>query len=101
MPASEMAEWVNDVSPEDDSQDTERPTPDSVRIGRFMRAERVPVDPHDAYTVHARNGETIGLVEWYPRWKEYVFLPDDRSALSHQCLRDMAMFLCKAESNRP
>ncbi len=68
-----------------------------IRIGRFLTAETVLLDPHDAYTIHARNGDTIGFVEWYPRWKEYVFQADDQTVLSHQCLRDMAMFLCKAK----
>lgn len=79
MPASEMAE-------------------ESIRIGRYMRADAVPMDPHNAYTIYARNGSMIGIVEWYPRWREYVFQPDDQTVvLSHQCLRDLAMFLCKAK----
>lgn len=68
-----------------------------IPIGRFMHAEAVPMDPHDAYLIHSRNGDTIGMVEWYARWSEYVFQPESDAALSHQCLRDMAMFLCKAK----
>lgn len=67
-----------------------------MKIGKYMTARAVGMAPREVYTIHARDGAIIGMVEWYPRWRQYVFAPDHDAALSHECLTDLARF-CKEQ----
>jgi hypothetical protein len=57
-----------------------------------MAAEPVGCEP-EVYTIHARNKSVLGHAEWYPRWRGYVFSPEDGIVLSHDCCLEMARFL--------
>lgn len=61
-----------------------------INVGRFMNARTVPMSPRDAYTIHARNGATLGIVEWYEAWHQYVLQPEGNAVFSVECLRDLA-----------
>ena len=65
----------------------------TIPIGKYMYAERIGCEPHDVYTIHARDGSSLGYAEWYPRWRGYVFKPDDGAVLSWDCCFNMSQFL--------
>lgn len=69
-------------------------------LGQYMVAELTPRQPDSGKTkrwiLRNRNsGLTMGFVEWYGRWREYVFCPTIAEATVHSagCLRDIAAFL--------
>jgi hypothetical protein len=64
-----------------------------ISIGKYMYAEPIGFEPREVYTVHARDGSILGYAEWYPRWREYVFMPDSGAAVSRECCEAMAKFL--------
>jgi len=72
-----------------------------IPIGKYMYAEPLLCDPHNIYTIHAKDGSSLGYAEWYPRWKCYVFTPENHTVFSSDCCLEMSRFLenCnKAES---
>jgi hypothetical protein len=54
----------------------------------------------EVFTIHQRDGAALGYVEWYPKWREYVFMPGDDVTLSGGCMRDLALFLSKCANKR-
>ncbi len=63
-----------------------------MNIGKFLMARSVGMAPREVYTIHARGGDIIGAVEWYPRWRQYCFSPECDVVLSEECMRDLAAF---------
>lgn len=50
------------------------------------------------WTVDAvRSGDLLGQVEWYARWRQYVFIPEPGTVFNRGCLHDIADFV--AEQN--
>jgi hypothetical protein len=64
----------------------------SIPIGKHMHAEHLGMNP-EVYTIHARDKSILGHAEWYPRWRGYVFSPDDGIVLSWDCCLELARFL--------
>lgn len=65
----------------------------TIPIGKYMHAEPLLCDPHDIYTIHARDKSILGHAEWYPRWRGYVFRPEDGIVLSWDCCLELSRFL--------
>ena len=40
-----------------------------------------------------RHGYYIGLICWYPDWKQYVFCSEQNSVFNNDCLRDVLDFM--------
>jgi len=52
---------------------------------------RFEADP-DGWVCLAKGGGVLGGTLFYPRWKQYIFQPND-AVFSHDCLTDIADFL--------
>jgi hypothetical protein len=65
----------------------------TIPIGKYMHAEHLGCEPHEVYTIHARDGSILGHAEWYPRWRGYVFSPEDGIVLSWDCCLELSRFL--------
>ena len=35
----------------------------------------------------------LGLIKWYPQWRQYCFLPGSDTVYSRSCLRDIVGFI--------
>jgi len=67
---------------------------DTIKLGEFMTALRVPVNPHDCYLVRDRHRGDLCAIEWYPRWRRWVVQEVEPGAVfSADCLRDLAAAL--------
>jgi hypothetical protein len=67
---------------------------DEVTIGAYLRAERVPCDPHDTWLVRARDGSILALAEWYQPWRRYVLTHVEADAVfSADCCAALAAWL--------
>ena len=42
------------------------------------------------------SGDYLGSIEWYPRWRQYVFAPQSDTVYSVGCLNDIADFIKRA-----
>lgn len=62
----------------------------AIKVGPYMSAHAIT---DDTYTVHDKHDHILGTVEWYPRWRTFVFSPERDAMLSADCLRELARFL--------
>ena len=65
---------------------------DEIKLGKYMTAYRIRLAKRDAFDVKDSHGSTLGHVEWYPRWRQYVFSPEPNSVFSHDCLAELSAF---------
>ena len=71
-----------------------------MKLGKFMVAEPIGISPSEVYEIRDSRkqlhpgGGLLGHVEWYPRWKQYVFEPERGAVFSHDCLSELSVF-CK------
>jgi len=40
---------------------------------------------------------TLGVIEWYPPWRQYTFTPDLDTIFNDSCLIDIAQFMTEAK----
>lgn len=50
------------------------------------------------WDVNTRDGSGLGIVQWFPRWRCYVFVPTYGTVYERDCLRDIAEF-CERQTN--
>lgn len=62
-----------------------------INLGQHMTAQTVGAWPEEAYRV-ASCDELLGLIEWYPDWKQFVFVPEYGALFSCDCMRELATF---------
>jgi hypothetical protein len=61
-----------------------------MKEGRWIRF--IPVG--NEYLVIAKEDEILlGIIEWFPKWRRYVFAPSSYTVFEQTCLRDIARFL--------
>lgn len=63
-----------------------------MKLGKFMEARAVGIAPHEAYVILSATKDVLGMVEWYPHWKQYAFNPECLAWFSQDCLRELADF---------
>ncbi len=69
-------------------------TPDTIKVGPYLTAERLPCAPHDVYTICARDHSTLAHVEWYAPWSRYVLtLVESDAVFPSDCLAALAGFV--------
>ena len=64
-----------------------------MKVGSYMTAEPVGVEPEAYIIASSRTGDKIGLVEWYKPFREYVLDAENGAAFSHECLSALSKFL--------
>lgn len=72
--------------------------------GRFCVFELVGRKPKtNVYVVKsAKNGEDLGIVEWYAPWRQYCFSPidDAECVFSTKCLQNIVSFIADLMKER-
>ena len=56
---------------------------------KFVEKGRDP-NGRPVFIVETLRGEKLGEIGWYAAWRQNVFLPQDFSLYSHDCLEDIA-----------
>lgn len=67
-----------------------------TRIGKYLVVRLLPAAPGrktSQWTVHSKGGATLGRVEWYGAWRQYVFAPAGSTVFNKGCLADIGEFL--------
>lgn len=61
----------------------------------FVEEPPAPKRQTRRWTVMTRIGDgvTLGIVQWLPQWRQYVFQPAYPTAFEQDCLRDIAKFI--------
>lgn len=68
-----------------------------TRESKWIEFEHFPPKPGyktSIWIVKAKqSGATLGLIKWFPAWREYCFWPVDQTVYAISCLRDLADFI--------
>lgn len=70
-----------------------------ARIGKYLtvyRNERPPEFKTQIWSVLSEDGDLLGTVEWYGRWRQYVFSPQPNAVFHGECLTDLSSFVTRA-----
>jgi len=52
------------------------------------------------HVVNLRSGLLLGVVEWYPPWRQYVFFPEADTVFSKDCLEEINRLLIELNSKK-
>ena len=64
-----------------------------IRIFQVSGGRGMKSTDKAAYVVeNNKSGATLGFIEWYPQWRQYVFSPLD-AIFSQDCLLDIVDFI--------
>lgn len=67
------------------------------RIGKYLEVELSNRQPRGGRTsrwrVIGNNGDCLGIVGWFARWRQYCFDPSNGTTFNRDCLIDIAAFL--------
>lgn len=55
---------------------------------------------HEFYCLNKRTRAVLGVVKWYPIWKQYCFFPECDIVFSQDCLADIQHFIGQLKENR-
>ena len=66
------------------------------------RYKHIRFEDIQGFTVCRSNhgGAALGRVEWNPQWLEYEFVPEENTAYTVDCLRDMSHFVGRMNAER-
>lgn len=45
--------------------------------------------------------EELGVIKWYPSWRQYCFFPTVQAVYSAGCLRDIECFISELKPDHP
>lgn len=45
------------------------------------------------WSVETKDGELLGFVKWFGRWRKYGFFPRDGAVFEEICLREISQFI--------
>lgn len=62
-----------------------------IPVGKYMDARRY--EEPAGWLILDKRGGVLGHVEWWARWRAYVFVPEANTIYSSGCARDIAAFL--------
>jgi hypothetical protein len=65
------------------------------QIGKYLDALLMPGGPKTSrWRIVSRTQRTVlGVVQWFPRWRQYCFDPSGMTTFNAECLDDIARFL--------
>ncbi len=72
----------------------------STPIGPYMTAHFLAITDRGEWEIRDKRGAVLGLVDYYPRWKQHVFTPERGVVLSWDCLAALSRF-CKEPPTPP
>ena len=47
----------------------------------------------DYHVRNRKSGSLLGMIEWYPSWRQWVFVTESSALWSWDCLRDISEFM--------
>ena len=61
-------------------------------IGPYMTAHPLDITDRGEWEIRDKRGAVLGLVDYYPRWKQHVFTPERGVVMSWDCLAALSGF---------
>ena len=76
--------------------DSHEYVPAPERIGKYLSVRKHPADQKlrtYRWTILTNQADSLGVVQWFQRWRQYCFDPCDGTTFNAGCLHDLAAFL--------
>ena len=72
------------------------------RKTKYMTFELIDKKPKTTVwlVVNNTSGSLLGGIEWYPPWRQYVFMPEGQTVFNNGCLKDIQDFLTELNSRQ-
>ena len=67
-------------------------------LGKWMTAVQHPLIA--GWVIRAKTGDVLGIVAWFPRWRQFEFEPRDGAAFSWDCLKALSEFLVELNEEK-
>ena len=64
-----------------------------IRIGPYMRARPLDLTARGEWDILDKSGRSLGTVDYYARWRQYVFTAEEGAVLSHDCMAALGAFV--------
>lgn len=45
------------------------------------------------FAVESKHEDQLGIIKWFPRWRQYCFFPEDDCVFSKGCMDDINHFM--------
>lgn len=52
------------------------------------------------HVISKKHGDILGVVRWYPRWRQYTFWPELHTIWNPECLMDVCEFIRELMKDR-
>lgn len=65
------------------------------KVTKYMTFKLIDKKPKTTVWAITNNksGVLLGIIEWYPSWRQYVFVPKEPSCFNNECLRTTEDFI--------
>lgn len=67
-------------------------------LGQYMVAHQYHSD--EWVISMKRGGSVLGTVKWFPKWKCFVFQPEEMTEFSPDCLQEISEFMSSLQLER-
>jgi hypothetical protein len=47
------------------------------------------------FVVSWSRGDSLGVIKWFGRWRQYCFFPEPETVWNRDCLKDVTAFIAK------
>ena len=70
-------------------------------LGKYMEIEVIENKAKtQVWKVTSKNhGNSLGIVKWYAPWRQYCFIPEEKTLFNSSCLLDIQGFLIRLNHN--
>lgn len=66
----------------------------------FDLSEKQPKKTTSWYCRNKHSKDILGIVKWYPAWRQYCFFPTCQAVYNNSCLLDISNFLTQLDTSR-
>lgn len=72
------------------------------KMSEFIEFELIEKKPKtDVYAVNNKtSGDMLGIIKWYPAWRQYCFFPSEETLYERKCLKDINNFMQRLMDER-
>ena len=69
---------------------------------KYIHFRKIEQKPKTAVyqCINTNHDDLLGIVEWYPPWRQYCFAPEYRCVFNNGCLRDIINFIGQLDEER-
>ena len=61
---------------------------------KFVKTVKPPHRKTNIYAIVSKSDKSLlGMIKWYPWWRQFVFFPEEGCVFNPSCMRDIISFI--------